>query len=70
MSPSGDRDRDRDEGGQGEGEGELPETITLRVAGGASITLDADGITLDNGKGAVVTMRAARGGGQQRLPSR
>jgi hypothetical protein len=27
------------------------------VAGGASITLDADGITLDNGKGAVVTMR-------------
>ena len=40
-----------------EGEEELPETITLRVRGGASITLDDDGIVLDTGKGAVVRMR-------------
>jgi hypothetical protein len=54
------RDRGRHEEGDGrdhEGEDELPETITLRVRSGASITLDDDGITLDTGKGAVVRMR-------------
>ncbi|MFW5472073.1 hypothetical protein ACOCJ5_02080 [Knoellia sp. CPCC 206450] len=54
------RDRGRHEDGddrERDGEDELPETITVRVRGGASITLDDDGITLDNGKGAVVRMR-------------